>query len=84
MSVSNDTFTVDGVRFTKGQQTHVNGDQALKFIRSRKEEGAGGDFGRQQRQQIVLEAMANKIASPSSITHFNSLMNEIKIMLKQI
>lgn len=21
--VSNDTFTVDGVRFTKGQQTHV-------------------------------------------------------------
>ncbi len=23
---------------------HVNGDQALKFIRSRKEEGAGGDF----------------------------------------
>ena len=29
--VSNDTFTVDGVRFTKGQQTHVNGDQALKF-----------------------------------------------------
>ncbi|HHO2034724.1 TPA: LCP family protein [Staphylococcus aureus] len=80
--VSNDTFTVDGVRFTKGQQTHVNGDQALKFIRSRKEEGAGGDFGRQQRQQIVLEAMANKIASPSSITHFNSLMNEIQNNVK--
>ncbi len=53
--VSNDTFTVDGVRFTKGQQTHVNGDQALKFIRSRKEEGAGGDFGRQQRQQLCLK-----------------------------
>ena len=49
--VSNDTFTVDGVRFTKGQQ-------------------------------IVLEAMANKIASPSSITHFNSLMNEIQNNVK--
>ena len=37
--VRHDTFTVDGVRFTKGQQTHVNGDQqALKFARSRKEE----------------------------------------------
>lgn len=54
----------------------------MKFIRSRKEEGDGGDFGRQQRQQIVLEAMANKIASPSSITHFNSLMNEIQNNVK--
>ncbi|MDN8867450.1 LytR family transcriptional regulator, partial [Staphylococcus aureus] len=44
--------------------------------------GAGGEFGRQHRMQIVLEAMAKKIASPSSITHFNSLMNEIKNNVK--
>ena len=79
---SNDTFTVNGLKFSKGEKTHVDGDEALKFIRSRKEEGAGGDFGRQQRQQLVLEAMANKMASPSAITHFNSLMNEIQHNVK--
>ena len=54
----------------------------MVFVYKRSKEGAGGDFGRQQRQQIVLEAMANKIASPSSITHFNSLMNEIQNNVK--
>jgi len=56
----------------------------MNFIRSRKEEGAGGDFGRQERQQIILQAMANKMVSKSSITHFNSLLSEIQKMLKQI
>lgn len=54
----------------------------MRFIRSRKEEGAGGDFGRQERQQLVLEAMANKMTSPTSITHFNSLMSEIQQNVK--
>ena len=44
--------------------------------------GAGGDFGRQERQQLVLEAMANKMTSPTSITHFNSLMSEIQQNVK--
>jgi hypothetical protein len=35
----------------------------MAFIRSRKETGAGGDFGRQERQQLVLQAMANKMAN---------------------
>ncbi|MDI9230812.1 LCP family protein [Staphylococcus caprae] len=80
--VSNDTFSVDGLHFEKGAKTHVNGDETMKFIRSRKEEGAGGDFGRQERQQLVLEAMANKMSSASSITHFNSLMDEIQNNVK--
>ena len=54
--VSNDTFTTNGVHFEKGKKTHVNGKEAMSFIRSRKEEGAGGDFGRQERQQLILEA----------------------------
>lgn len=80
--VSNDTFTAGGVSFTQGEKTHVDGDAAMKFIRSRKDEGSGGDFGRQQRQQIVLEAMANKMTSPSSIIHFGALMNEIQKSVK--
>ena len=79
--VSNDTFTISGLHFVKGQK-HVDGDAAMRFIRSRKEEGAGGDFGRQERQQLVLEAMANKMTSPTSITHFNSLMSEIQQNVK--
>lgn len=76
--VSNDTFTVNGTQFTKGQKTHVDGKTAMEFIRSRKEEGAGGDFGRQERQQLVLQAMANKMTSASALTHFPSLIGEIQ------
>ena len=36
---SNDTFTTKGTNFVKGQSTHVDGDTAMAFIRSRKEEG---------------------------------------------
>ena len=76
--VSNDTFTVQGTTFTKGQSTHVDGDTAMAFIRSRKETGAGGDFGRQERQQLVLQAMANKMVSSSAITHLPSLITQIQ------
>ncbi|RTX87854.1 LytR family transcriptional regulator, partial [Staphylococcus carnosus] len=76
--VSNDTFSFNGTQFTKGQTTHVDGKTAMEFIRSRKEEGAGGDFGRQERQQLVLQAMANKMTSASALTHFPSLIGEIQ------
>ncbi|UDI77666.1 LCP family protein [Staphylococcus taiwanensis] len=76
--VSNDTFTVKGTNFVKGQSTHVDGDTAMAFIRSRKEEGAGGDFGRQERQQLVLQAMANKMTSASALTHFPALIGQIQ------
>lgn len=76
--ISNDTFTVHGTTFTKGQSSHVDGDTAMAFIRSRKEAGAGGDFGRQERQQLVLQAMANKMVSSSAITHFPSLITQIQ------
>lgn len=76
--VSNGTFTVNGKQFVKGQSTHVDGDEAMEFIRSRKEEGAGGDFGRQERQQLVLQAMAKKMTQPSAVTHFNSLLSQIQ------
>ena len=80
--VSNDTFTINGTHFVHGEKTHLDGDKAMNFIRSRKEEGAGGDFGRQERQQIILQAMANKMVSKSSVTHFNSLLSEIQKNVK--
>lgn len=54
----------------------------MAFIRSRKEEGAGGDFGRQERQQLILQAMANKMTSTSALTHFPSLINQIQKNVK--
>ncbi|MEB8209915.1 LCP family protein [Staphylococcus succinus] len=79
---SNATFSYDGQQFNEGEKTHMDGQQAMAFIRSRKEEGAGGDFGRQERQQIVVEGLANKLTSVSSIPQFNSIMNHIKDNVK--
>ena len=38
----------------------MDGDKALTYMRSRKEDGAGGDEGRQLRQQQVITAVARK------------------------
>ncbi|GEP85126.1 transcriptional regulator [Staphylococcus piscifermentans] len=80
--VSNATFSTDGYNFVKGEKTHLDGDKALAFIRSRKEEGAGGDFGRQERQQLVLKGIANELAGVKSITNFNGVTDEIQKNVK--
>ncbi|UBH10718.1 LCP family protein [Macrococcus armenti] len=76
--VSNATFTSNGNRFVKGQESHLNGDQAMSFIRSRKEDGAGGDFGRQERQQIVIQALATKVLSIDSVTKLDSILKNVE------
>ncbi len=48
------------VPFTKGM-THMDGETALKFVRSRNAEGEeGNDFARSQRQQLILSAVKSK------------------------
>lgn len=79
---SNASFSYDGYQFSEGIQSHMDGKEAMAFIRSRKEEGAGGDFGRQERQQLVIQGLANKLTSISSVTHFNSLMNHVEDNVK--
>jgi len=79
---SNASFSYDGYQFSEGVQSHMDGEEAMAFIRSRKEEGAGGDFGRQERQQLVIQGLANKLTSVSSVTHFNSLMNHVEDNVK--
>jgi len=76
--VSNATFSYNGASFVEGEKSHMDGEQAMAFIRSRKESGAGGDFGRQERQQLVMQGIANKLTSTKSITHFNGIMDHIK------
>lgn len=51
------------ISFNKGQ-THMNGDMALKFVRSRMGNNSeGSDFARSKRQQKVIETFKAKVLS---------------------
>jgi LCP family protein required for cell wall assembly len=57
----------ESIHFEAGKQT-MNGDQALKYVRSRNAEGEEGtDFARSQRQQRLLAAIKKRVFTPSVI-----------------
>lgn len=61
------------ISFKKGK-THLDGETALKFVRSRMgTNGEGSDFARSRRQQIVLQAFRSKVLS------LETLFNPAKI-----
>ncbi|MBS9538862.1 LCP family protein [Staphylococcus hominis] len=73
---SDATFTTKSTipfHFEKGKQYHMDGKHALAYMRARKEEGAGGDGGRQLRQQQVITAVAKEAFSMNSVTKLNSI-----------
>ncbi|OEV05458.1 transcriptional regulator [Streptomyces oceani] len=53
-----------GADFEKGKQT-LNGEEALAYVRNRKE--AGSDLERTKNQQKFLSALANQTATPGTI-----------------
>jgi LCP family protein required for cell wall assembly len=57
--------TKSGADFSAGKQT-LNGDQALAFVRTRYAL-AGSDLDRTKNQQKFLNALANQVATPSTI-----------------
>ncbi|WP_248704995.1 LCP family protein [Curtobacterium sp. MWU13-2055] len=73
-------FTARGQHFTKGTN-HVNGEQALKFVRERYS-FANGDYQRVANQQAFLRAIVDKtiskdtLTSPSKITDFVGALSE--------
>ena len=61
------------VSFEKGTQL-MDGDTALKFVRSRNAEGdEGTDFARAARQQKVIEAIEKKIMSKETLLSFKKI-----------
>ena len=61
------------IHFDAGKQK-MNGEQALKFVRSRHgKDGEGSDFARSQRQQEVIRAVKDKVLS------LGMLLNPVKI-----
>jgi polyisoprenyl-teichoic acid--peptidoglycan teichoic acid transferase len=56
------------LKFTKGI-THMDGETALKFVRSRHGTGPeGSDFARSKRQQLVLQSVRSKVLSTETLT----------------
>ncbi|MEB8305384.1 LCP family protein [Staphylococcus xylosus] len=80
--ISNASFKVRDYTFKQGKKQHMDGKEALAFMRSRKEAGAGGDEGRQARQQLVIEAVAKKSINPSSIPKINTIFNAVEDNVK--
>lgn len=60
-----------GITFHKGPQ-HLNGEEALAYVRMRKHDPMG-DFGRAQRQRQVLGALVEKLNSPSIVTKLDNI-----------
>lgn len=64
------------LHFEKGIQS-MDGETALKFVRSRHSDQYGGDFARSERQHQVLAAIKNKLVSLDAISQTNSVFNKL-------
>lgn len=60
------TFDYEGSHFTKGKTYHLTGAEALKFSRMRYDDPQG-DYGRQQRQKLVIKALLKKSVSYKTV-----------------
>ncbi|MGB9882993.1 MAG: LCP family protein [Microgenomates group bacterium] len=67
--------------FQKGL-THMDGETALKFARSRHSGQDGGDFARARRQHQVIEAIKNKLISFDIIAKAPRILDQLKDHLR--
>lgn len=65
-------FTYEGHHFPKGKQ-HLNGNQALKYSRMRYDD-PNNDYGRQKRQQQIMESCIAKFKKSGSIGAANKIL----------
>jgi len=71
----NDPFAVKRLYLAPGPQ-HLNGLQALEYVRSRHADLVG-DIGRTNRQQEILQAIKKKLTVPNIIDHFQQLITDL-------
>jgi LCP family protein required for cell wall assembly len=69
---NNLAFDVDQFTYELGP-IHLQGEQALAFVRMRYDD-PNGDFGRQERQKIVLDAIIDKLKSFNSVWKYKELL----------
>lgn len=65
------------LHFLRGTN-YMDGETALKFARSRHSSEDGGDFNRTKRQQLVIEAVKNKMLRIGFIPKILPLMDELQ------
>lgn len=70
------TCRYETIQYTKGPQI-MDGETALKFVRSRHSEIGGGDFARAQRQQALIVGIKNRLLSYKSIPKIISIINTL-------
>ena len=56
---------------------HLNGDQALSYVRERYNLPTG-DMGRNEHQLIVIQGIINKMTSADVLTHYNQLLTALQ------
>lgn len=66
--------------FKKGK-AHLNGKQALAFARMRYED-PNGDYGRQKRQQQVIQQIVKKVTKTGNVTMYQKLLNLMSSNMK--
>lgn len=67
--------------FTKGKMK-MDGETALKFVRSRHSDTHGGDFARSERQQAVLTALKNKLITLGAIDNYPEFVDLLSNSLR--
>lgn len=68
-------FSYGGDHFTKGT-IHLTGSEALNYARMRYED-PNGDFGRQERQRQVIQAVIKKGTEPQTVLKYGSVLGAI-------
>ncbi len=70
-----DSSKTGGQHFTKGP-AHLNGTQALAYVRMRKEDPRG-DYGRQERQRQVIKAVVKATLSTTGLSQFSTVLKTL-------
>jgi len=70
------TCRYENLHFDKGSQV-MNGETALKFVRSRHSSEHGGDFARSERQSALLTGIKDKAISFQALGKLNSILDKV-------
>jgi len=72
----NDPYALKRISLAPGLQ-HLNGSQALEYVRSRHADLIG-DIGRTERQQQVLSSLKKKLTVTNIFTHLSSIIGDLQ------
>lgn len=78
---SEQEFTVDPIKHYVEGYNHVNGLEALAFVRERKS-FADGDNQRGRNQMAMIQAMAKKVCTPEFLLNYPAIMEQLTDMFR--